>query len=286
MSVYDNLIRLYNRLRAEGKPVCPLAHTYISVHICVLIDPDGKFLASMRPEVRGQFVAVPCTIESDGRTSNVAPHLLSDQIQYVAELDQHSEKHGMYMRQLGEYVAANPNDRYASAVYQYAGKNTLMQDIRNVLESDIPVSIHKQNVIFAVYGTDGEGPDLEWERYYTSVLPKNGICAITGEEDHIPETYPNKIIGIADNSRLFLTKPRRLDGMPQLRPGYVASQKIIQALRYMIYAQGNYERQDAEYHIRGYLTGDISARELKKWAAECYPGKWGKLMEILETESE
>ena len=57
------------------------------------------------------------------------------------------------------------------------------------------------------------------------------MCAITGESDYIPDAYPGNIRFPSDMAKLFMTKPDKLDGMPQLRAGYVASQKIIHTLQ-------------------------------------------------------
>ena len=59
---WGKLVELYDKLRAEGKPVCPIAHTYISANIAILLDKDGNFLAAMCPPVHGEVVVVPCTI--------------------------------------------------------------------------------------------------------------------------------------------------------------------------------------------------------------------------------
>ena len=49
--------------------------------------------------------------------------------------------------------------------------------------------------------------------------------------DYIPDAYPGNVRYPSDMARLFMTKPDKLDGMPQLRAGYVASQKIIHTLQ-------------------------------------------------------
>lgn len=33
---WGELIELYDKLEAGGKPVCPIAHTYITAHIAIL----------------------------------------------------------------------------------------------------------------------------------------------------------------------------------------------------------------------------------------------------------
>lgn len=279
---WDELVNIYNKLEADGKPVCPIAHTYITAHIAVLVDQGGNFLAAMEPGVKGELVAVPCTIESEGRTSNIAPHLISDQLQYCGILPGYEDKHKKYIEQLEDYVKNNPADIYVKSVCRYIIKNTLIHDINNIIDDD--KLLRQKNVVFAVYGLQTEGRDLMWSDYYVNnVLPINGICSITGQPDHIPSSYPRDILAPGDRARLFIAKENTLDNKPKIAPGYIASQKAIHALQYMIYGADNVERVEAEYNILHYLRGDSGKDDLKKWIEKNYPGKWERFIKILES---
>lgn len=281
---WEELIELYNKLEADGKPVCPVAHTYITAHIAILIDKSGNFLAAMNPDVKGELVAVPCTVESEGRTNNVAPHLISDQIQYVAEFPQYEVKHQKYIEQLKNYLINNPNDLYAEAVYKYTIKGTLMDDIKGLFSEK--ENIRQKNIVFAVYGAKTDGRDPLWTDYYiNNVLKINGICSITGKPDHIPKSYPRDILAPGDRARLFITRENPLDDYPKNAPGYIASQKAIHALQYIIYGAENKERVEAEYNILHYVKGETEREELKKWVDGKYPGKWDGLIKILDNSS-
>lgn len=284
---WEELVKLYDKLEADGKPVCPIAHTYITAHIAVLIDKNGNFLAAMEPEVKGELVAVPCTVESEGRTSNVAPHLISDQIQYVAKYPRQDKKHRAYLKQLKEYTESNPEDLYAGAVYKYVAKETLMDDIKNLLAKIDKDYKHKSNIVFAVYGMKTDGRDPLWTEYYTNnALKINGICSITGEPDYIPKSYPRDILAPGDRAKLFMTRETPLDDYPKNAPGYIASQKAIHTLQYMIYAADNQKRVEAEYNILNYIKGETKKEDLKKWVDDKYPGKWDRFIQILEGNNE
>lgn len=183
----------------------------------------------MIPEVKSELIAVPCTVESEGRTSNIAPHLISDQVQYVAEFPGYEKRHEEYQKQLGSYLKDNPNDQYAKAVYRYTEKGTLLGDIKSLLSEK--ENTRQKNVIFAVYGIETAGCDTLWTDYYTNkVLKINGICPITGKPDHIPGSYPRDILAPGDRARLFITSEKPLANYPKITPGYIASQKAIHAL--------------------------------------------------------
>ena len=282
---WGELVELYDKLKADGKPVCPIAHTYITAHIAILIDKNGNFLAAMIPEVKGELVAVPCTVESEGRTNNVAPHLISDQIQYVSEFPQYEDMHKKYLDQLKNYLKNNYDDIYAKAVYKYTSKGTLIDDISNLLAGD--KNIRHKNVVFAVYGENTSGQDVLWTDYYIhNFLKINGICSVTGKPDYIPTSYPRGIFAPGDRARLFITRDNVLNNYPQNAPGYIASQKIIHALQYMLYASDNAERVEAEYNILHYAKGEKTKEDVKTWVNEKYPGKWEEFINILENENE
>lgn len=275
--MWESVVNLYDNLVKNGKPVCPIAHTCISAHIAVLIDKDGKFLCAMEPAVKGQLIPVPCTIDSECRTSNVAPHLISDQLQYVSELPKFESKHKAYIRQLEKYVNENPGDLYASAVFKYVSKGTVYADIKNIIPKSSSYPIEKLNALFAVYGIHSNGEDPLWTKYYLSTLKPNGTCCVTGKKDFIPNSYPANILSSNGKERLFFSDSP---------VGYIASQKIIHALQYIAYTKRNHDRSDSEYKILGYLSGDMSEKELKEWVDKKYPGKWDNFIKILDGKND
>ena len=127
-SMWESLCTQYDLLTKSGKKICPIAHTYIAAHIGILLDKQGNLLVALCPEVHGELIPVPCTIESDCRTSNLAPHLLSDHLEYLTILNgtfRNREAHRLYVQQLKDYVAQNPDDKYASAIYAYVSSKNL-----------------------------------------------------------------------------------------------------------------------------------------------------------------
>lgn len=275
---WEELIKLYDKLVDDGKPVCPVAHTYLTAHVGVLIDKNGNFLAAMKTQAQGELVAVPCTIESEGRTNNIAPHLLSDQLRYVTEFPGQESKYKKYLSQLKQYTDNNKDDVYASAIYKYTLKNSLMDDIKDVL-SDFGSGT--DNIIFAVYGVRTDGKDPMWTEYYINSLGKTGLCSLTGKPDYIPESYPRDILSQGDRARLFIGRSDELNSYPRAAPGYVASQKIIHALQYMIYGRKNAKMVEAQYKIIDHLRGDIPDDEFIAWMEKNYPGKIDMALRII-----
>lgn len=267
------LVEIYDRLIKDGEPICPIAHIYLTAHIGVLLDKDGNYLCGMKSKAFGELVPVPCTIESESRTG-ISPHLISDNLGYVGQIKGCEKKHKRYLEQLKEYTTKNKCDDYAGAVYKYISRNNVLDDIKDIIGTpEFP--IERYNVIFGVYGFDNESIDLEWTKYYLSILPKNGICSVTGQPDYIPPKYPKDILSKGDNSKLYLPN------INTFGIGYTASQKIVHMLQYFIYGQENSQRVEAEYKLKGFLDGIITKDELVKWIDDKYPGKSKKVIEIL-----
>lgn len=272
----NSLVKYYDALIKQNEPICPISHVSISAHIGILIDADGNFLCAQIPSVKGEAVHVPCTIESEGRTSNIAPHIMSDQLCYVANCgEQFTARHEAYLSQLEHFVSCCPDDAYANAIYKYVQKGTLMDDIRDVLPEKTAIPLEKMNAIFCVYGLSNEGADPCWTEWYLSQLEVNGVCCITGESDYIPSSYPKCITSSNGNEVLFQK------GSPV---GYTASQKIIHALQYMIYGRKNRNRVEAEYKMQALVSWEIGLDELKEWVDRNYPGKWEKFYSILTND--
>lgn len=275
---FEKLVKLYDKLEADGRPVCPVAHTYISAHIGVLIDKDGNFLLAKEPEIKGELVAVPCTIESEGRTSGTAPHLLSDNLSYVCKYPGKEGRYKAYIKQLSNYIKERPSDEYAKAIYQYTLNGSLMQDIKDVLDNiKILTPKDKINIIFCVYGCENEGQDPIWSEYYANdVLRVNGTCSVSGEPDYIPLNYPPYVLTPNGKERLFLSG---------CTVGYVSAQKIVHTLQYMTYGAKNAERVNAEYNIKSYIKGEKSEADFKAWVDNNYPGKWDNFIKILQADN-
>lgn len=250
MSIWRNLIKYYDSV----EDVCPVAHTYITPSASVLIDQHGHFLSAIVNKYH-DIAIVPCTWQSESRTSGSCPHLMSDNLSYLAPVPGCESRHDDYMKQLKEYVGKVPDDVVASAVYQYMNGGTLLDDIGDLIESDFnnqrPQGIY---IAFAVYGIKKEADDL-WTEYYVNSLPKNGICMVTGQPDFIPSSYPSKILSSNDKARIF----SKGSGV-----GYIASQKIIHSLQYMAYAKMRRVKAEVEEFRASLKQVGFSADEIKE----------------------
>lgn len=236
----EELIKIYDRYW-EPLKIAPIAHTKIMSDFVILLDANGY---KMSAEVH-KYVPVPCTVESETRTANVAPHLLHDNIAYVANFPGHEKHHKVYMNQLYNYVKRS-GDLAAKVIYDYVSGGTVINDLIPVMEKakkNIKKPFAKINVVFLVYPSI-DTINLRWTDYYVNSLPKNGICMATGQPDFIPKAYPAKIRSNTDFAKLFV------DGS---NVGYIASQKIIHTLQVLV--SGNEEE----------MMDEIEGQEITNW---------------------
>lgn len=76
---WKEILDIYERMGVEN--IIPIAHTRIKPNIKVLLDESGNFVGATLNE-QDRFT-IPCTIESESRTSGCAPHPIHDNMQYL-----------------------------------------------------------------------------------------------------------------------------------------------------------------------------------------------------------
>lgn len=220
--IWQDLIETYDK-QSESRHICPIAHTQIIARVGVMLDEQSNILAAAK--IR-QSIFAPCTAESECRTSGTAPHLVYDNASYVAP-GINPGRHEAYMTQLSEFVA-DTDDNFCKIVLKYLQKGTICKDLQYLIDlRDNPGFV----ITFGIKGWEENTVNKAWTDYYLSKLPKNGLCALTGKADYMPKSYPGHIRYPSDMTKLFVIKSDKLDGRAQLRPGYVASQKIIHVLQ-------------------------------------------------------
>lgn len=219
--IWQDLIETYDKQR-DTRHICPIAHTQIIARIGIMLDEQSNILAAAKIK---QSIFAPCTAKSECRSNNTAPHLVHDNASYVANIN--PQRHDAYMEQLSEFVSDTGNG-FCKIVLKYLEKETICNDLKYLIDlKDNPAAV----ITFGIKGREEDTVSHAWTDYYLSRLPKNGICAILKQPDYIPDAYPGGIRYPSDMAKLFMARPDKLDGMPQLRAGYVASQKIIHTLQ-------------------------------------------------------
>ena len=224
---WKEILQVYEDMGVED--IIPIAHTRVKPNIKVLLDESGNFVGAMLNE-QDRFT-IPCTIESESRTSGCSPHPIHDNMQYLcSEYDDPKckEKHESYMKQLGEYIE-EVDDELAKSVYRFLEKGLLRDCIKDLLKK---VNLPEEKVMVCF-----------------TMVSREALCSITGKPDFIPPTYPKGIRNSRDSAKLFVSGStnkikENLDGMPTINPGYVITQKIAHTLQCL-----NYEGEQWAYQM-------------------------------------
>lgn len=227
--MYEELLDLYRKLEPLNI-VAPPAHTIITPKIGVLLGLHGNLMGAM---YINETAIVPCTEQSECRTSNIAPHLIHDNLSYVGNMPGYEQRFSAYMSQLHDYIN-HVEDSLAKAVYKHLndGNGLLMAELKPLLDC-IPVPAERISVVFGIPGMKTT-INHDWTKYYVNSLPINGMCSITGEPDHIPDSYPSNIRNQGDMAKLFQRSTKNtIMGMQKCSPGYIASQKICHVLQWL-----------------------------------------------------
>ena len=159
MSWMQKLYQTYNEVEknarlsdSDKEKLAPLWHSPQTAHIQIILDNKGNFQSAKVLEEK-PIIMLPVTEASEGRTSGLAPHALSDSLQYIAKdlgltytKEEYIEEEGangkkkkikqkkeelifnLYAKQLAGWCACTDNVKVL-AVQTYIQKGTVLADL-------------------------------------------------------------------------------------------------------------------------------------------------------------
>jgi len=208
----------------QNNPLVPIFHTVERAHVTVTIDNKGNFLRSRYNDgVNDTLTILPCTEESQSRTSGYVPHTLTDAIMYLDHnsikylgrnlarlldtymIDEDGKRAGKkqtvreaykaanedYLNNLKQWAESKHTHPAIQSVYAYIQKQTLLADIQDILEFikdwDQPQYTKDENVYVFIYDKKTEKPRKE-NRELRKVMVRweiqNGDKIIQTWKDH------------------------------------------------------------------------------------------------------
>lgn len=245
-----------------------MAQTSASAPILLWITQEGEFAdASYISDKARQKISIPCTEKSAGRSGkNPVPHPLFDKLFYLAgdgeAVQLHNQKaHDMYMQNLQAWCESAWSNLYIKAIFRYLSKNTLLHDLQRlgVISLSQPKDLEKHlNEVVRIGIRRDFDTDLElwrepciredFHHYLNSAQGEKGFCYITGEMAVISENHPKSIWNTKANAKLisanekanrgFVYSGRYTSANQAVQLSYEASQKIHNALKWLIQKQG------------------------------------------------
>lgn len=239
----------------QDKMLTPIGHTLKKADIIVYLKETGSLI---KLEKAGFNICIPCTENSEGRTSRGAinkPHPLSDQIKYL-----YTKVYAENMANWLNYLESKPEHLIAKkcilAVYTYIQAASIYRDAEahKVKIKDNYLIGFCVNINGALDNRLWIIPELHkaWSDYYINeYLAKNSkckdVCYISGTANLIyTENHPKNINRVIANAKLisanavkndkqdFVYRGRFTNSTQAVTVSYEASQKAHQALRWLI----------------------------------------------------
>ncbi len=272
LETYDACSSLVGEYK-NGNILLPIGHLIQRAQIELTIDEEGSFINAVILEQEAADTVLPVSEDSASRGNGISPHPLHDKLLYIAKdyskyVDPlRSKHHDAYMEQLYQWVTSPYTNATIQAIYAYLLKGTVIADLircRILEEQDgflsnkvkfqkaIPQS--EAFVRFRMYS-----PKLRkapWEDkelfqsfidYYQSLHKDEiGLCCITGKQMYCTDKHPSKLRYSSDNAKIISTndasgftfRGRIANKENVISIGYETSQKIHNALRWLIQEQG------------------------------------------------
>lgn len=262
--VYDNMIDK----KTDDKPA-PIYHISNNASVTVVLDGKGNFIKAelIDAKSKDRVTTMPCTDSCASRSSGDDPYPLCDKSDYVCG---DPEKHGMYINLLKSWAcSAFANDK-VKAVYTYAAKGTLAEDLKR---SGIAADDVSDFIRWSVELPGDTKPELwkddatqnSWIQYYNSDafdeyckvqftdkkdrekrIRETGLNYTDGGSTKIAAYHPAKIRHGGDKAKIissndtqnYTFRGRFLTDKEACQVGADATQKAHCALRWLIRRQG------------------------------------------------
>ncbi|MCD7782332.1 MAG: type I-C CRISPR-associated protein Cas8c/Csd1 [Firmicutes bacterium] len=267
---YDNHAHLAGEYIEGKEPLSPICHMVSNAQIEISLKADGSFVGARqlsKEKGEGRTI-IPVTEDSADRGGNMPnAHPLSDQLRYVSSVD--AEKFRNYADKIAAWSDSEYSTPKVDAVRKYIDGGTILRDLEESgiikLNEEMTFAngkIAEKNyseciVRWRVYGS-GDVDECwkdpvtlkAWEDYYLHLLSNQRekcFCIVSGKQDILTSKHPRaivqssygaKLISQKDADRRFAYKGRFLEAEQAATVGFVSSQKIHCALRWLVANEG------------------------------------------------
>ncbi|MCI7805179.1 MAG: type I-C CRISPR-associated protein Cas8c/Csd1 [Oscillospiraceae bacterium] len=278
MSWNDELYQIYEyncgRKFDENEPVMlPIAHSTANAQIEIVIDENGGFKGARKVDKSEAVTIIPSKARS-GTGANPLPY--ADKLLYLAgdygqffdgKRSDNTSFYTAYINQLKQWYDSEYSHKALKALYAYIEKKCLMSDLikAGVLETDEQTGKLAPNVKIAgipqeesfvrVVVNTSDGVNRTWEdktlydsfiSFNSSLMGENQLCYASGKMAPVTYKHPSKIRNRGDMGKLisandprgFTYRGRFADKEEAFAVSYEYSQKVHNALRWLIEKQG------------------------------------------------
>lgn len=274
IGVYDR----FNENGASDMSLLPISHSTANAQIQVTLDEDGNFISADTVIKEEAETIIPVTEDSGARSSGICPMPLADKLIYIAgdyskyavgKKADNEDYFSAYISQLKQWSESEYTHPAVTAIYHYLSKARIMCDLVNagVLKCEdktgkladkikiFGIAQEDAFVRFCVNYADLSRSNQTWtdRSLYESFIGYNRsrmnhvqLCYATGKECPVTYKHPSKIRNSGDKAKLisandesgFTYRGRFKNKEEVISVGYEASQKMHNALKWLIARQG------------------------------------------------
>lgn len=254
--------------------IAPVGHHYTSLGefvIEVTVDEHGNLVVIRAEKQKGGSVLLAVTEKSASRTVSVktTPHALNDNLIYMTPGYYLNDKginssYDAYINQLAGWVNSPESCLQIKAVYQYLRNHDLVDDALDAgllkgADSDFDEKKYKQSLVLWKVMTPSHSEEETWRNqevikswtaYYSRYHHEHCetvLDSVNGELSDVELLHPravsiygtSKLMSVAtkEDSTLHFKGERFNDSKQNMQIGYVSSQKIHNALGWLIDTQ-------------------------------------------------
>ena len=276
----------------------PPFHTTVTAHITVTIDQNGNFINAEYTNQDDKMTIIPVTEKSGSRTAGKEPHPLCDNIRYLAGdykkyCDDDGECFGLYISQLERWCSSEICHDKVRAIYTYLKTENLIKDLVKLqilkldengrLDKKEKIQTESQMKAFVRFiirsGGTSDEPDECWKdqtlqecyiNYVRSQEKQKDLCYLSGNMEAVSYLHSKKIRNEGDGAKLissndsqnFTYRGRFTDKEEAFAIGYETSQKIHNALKWIL------RRQGRSYDSLMLVTWESNGVDMPDWNAD------------------
>lgn len=291
---YPNCVRV--ACATNTPPPWPISHLVKRAQVEVTVDAKGN-LKRVKALSRAESpTLIPATESSAGRTRDISPHPLCEELGYCASdmPNVEAEKVQLYLAQLDAWCSSEFIHTKADAVRLYLSQKSLWTDL--VLQNIFPVVIEDaqgrktkiaDEKVFVRWrveivgdpcsGTwEDESLIARWISFDRSQNESVGICMVTGDSVRIGKKHPRFLRNPSDGAKLIsandddyagltfrgrFTDGKKEYGRQTCGVGFELSQKAHSALRWLIQSQGY--KNDTQ----AIVSWAVAGKQIPNWFA-------------------
>ena len=222
--LYDTYEQAMCKTEEAQSQIWPLGHVAKIAHLEIVLDGNSEAQRIKLLNHSDSQTFIPVTEKSAKRTRNCEPHPLCDELGYLVlgleGAKNNEKKYLAYVHLLSRWAESEYAHPKVQVVKKYLDKNSLWNDINEVVQFPITYQAKKQRTkvhapkVFVRWRIETVGdltpetwkdPTLiqSWIDFERAQKQKTGICHLSGKETRLADGHPKFLRDSSDGARII-----------------------------------------------------------------------------------